>query len=481
MKFIIRILITAAVLLGVGIGLWLYLNKYLTRSKASNEVAKVRFSQASRSLNEGDEFHVELIVSTESSTGDNRISGVDISFITTGTTLIYDPLKSGENMPVGFDDRIIHDYRGGQVKRIMIAATKATTNNLIKSITIPLYFKYVAGTNPDTVTTLTINTQASQVAGPPARSYPIVLDSAAGSFTVHKIGPKPNPATGLVCDEAANMSRANCGSGAAIAWIPSALSEGNAEGYKIFRNNQLIKTVSGHGTSSFNDRWCVNFDPYMYTVVAYNEGGDSAATAPVSCACQRCPTAGPPTPSPIPPPSSADLIFRLIFPNALASVNTIPDIKITIFNNDGTSICADGSDCAKTVSFSRVMDARYPNTFQSNQLSYMLQKNQAYSIVVKQNRTIKRVYKNVYLKWKKVLQCNEGSVDSGCGDLIGEVTAKQMLSGDLDGSNVIDQLDLDKINMALGSRSSEGDLNFDGVTDQKDVEIIGKNFNKKGN
>ena len=115
------------------------------------------------------------------------------------------------------------------------------------------------------------------------------------------------------------------------------------------------------------------------------------------------------------------------------------------------------------------------------QLQYStLTKNQAYSVVIKQEHTLKQTYKNVYLKWLKVLQCNEGTQDSGCGDLIEGVATQPLFSGDLDKSNKIDQADLDIVSKNIGTNSVAGDLNFDGVTDTKDVDIVAKNFNKSG-
>ena len=191
------------------------------------------------------------------------------------------------------------------------------------------------------------------------------------------------------------------------------------------------------------------------------------------------PTA-PPIPTPITPIDSADIVFRAIFPNTAPEVNEIPNVKITILGGQGDHFCDDQNDCAKVVTFHRVQNGRVSNTFQSPQLQYPFKNNQAYTVVVKQNHTLQQTYKFVYLKWQKVLQCLEGTKDSGCGQLIEDVVSRPLYSGDLDGSNVIDQKDADMVSIAIGSKSIEGDLNFDGVTDQKDVEILGKNFNKKG-
>jgi len=199
----------------------------------------------------------------------------------------------------------------------------------------------------------------------------------------------------------------------------------------------------------------------------------------VTCSCQKCPTLPTPMPTAIPPINSSDLIFRVVFPNVASTVNEIPDVKVTILNAEGKRLCT--GECEKNITFYRVPNARVLNTFRSPQLSYYsLNKNVAYTVVVKQSRTLQQTYKYVFLKWNKVVQCLEGSQESGCGQLLGEVEQRTLLSGDLDGSNTIDQADVDILGKSFGANNTEGDLNFDGATNQTDADILGKNFEKKG-
>lgn len=481
MKHIGKIIVIAFVALGASGGLWYYLNTYLSQSNAAGEIAHVRFSSTSIYAKEGDEIRVDVVLSTSSTTNTySGISGIDLAFVTTGSNLEFLYARSTTSIPVGFDEYLLNEsaMTSGttpkQLKRVMIVA-KRPAAQLQKSIIIPLYFKVFAGGT--SATNLSINAAVSQVVGPPSLTYPVTLVADASSFTVtiNNILPAAS-ASNLFCDDARNMSRSNCGKGIALTWTDSPADDG----YKIYRNRQLIKTL-GKDAASYNDLWCANFNPVTYSVIAYNAGGSASTTEPtISCSCQICPTAAPPSPSPVPPSSSANLIFHAIFPNAAATVQQIPDVKIIILDNNGKRICNDDTDCARTVTFRRIPDTRVPNTFSSPQLSYNLKNNQAYSVIIKQNHTVRQTYKDVYLKWQKVLQCYEGTLDSGCGKLIEEVVVRPLYSGDVDKSNSIDMVDQQMINEALGTQSAEGDLNFDGVTNQKDIDILGRNFNKKG-
>ncbi|MFH0773814.1 MAG: hypothetical protein V1922_05905 [bacterium] len=482
MKHILKIVIIAIITLGISVGLWFYLNGYLSKSKASGETARLRFSKTSVKANGGDEVRVDIILSTESSSNANLgISGVDLMFNNTGGNLEFLYAKSAATMPGGFDERIL-DEAGmtigtspKQLKRVMFAATKPS-GQLQKSIIIPLYFKVIAAGQSSITSIVTVDAAASQVVGPSGFIYPVTLDAAAPNFTVEISDPRAASATNLACNTVRNTNRANCEKGIAFTWGDAA----NEEGYKIYKDNLLIKTL-GKDATSYNDMWCANFNAITYSVIAYNAAGSISTTLPtVSCACQICPTQAPPTPTPIQPTNSSDLIFRVIFPDAAPTVNEIPNVRITILDDEGKRVCNDDTDCAKVVTFKRVPDSRVPNTFRSPQLQYLLKINQGYSVVVKQSHTVKQTYIHVYLKWQKVLQCLEGTRDSGCGQLIEEVVTRPLFSGDLDGSNVIDQADLDKVSGGIGVNSAEGDLNFDGITDQKDVEVLGRNFNKKG-
>jgi len=482
-KIVTKIIILFVLLIGVSLGLWVYINQYLVKSKATEEIVKMQFSPPLIKAHEGDTIQTNLILTIASSTNTTLgISGIDLSFINTGKNLEFLYSKTTAPMPNGLEDNILDEAtmttatEPKQLKRMVFVSPKSS-GQLQKSIIIPLYFKVLsAGQTAFPKNSGTIDTSLSEVVGSQGHTYSISLDENASSFTVELFGPKSTSATNLACDSALNKSNANCGRGIAITWTDAT----NEEGYKIYRNDQLVRSV-GKDANSFNDQWCANFTDQTYSVMAYNEAGSVEEKPPaITCACQICPTASPPTPTLEPPMSSADLIFRVIFPDALPSIQEIPNVKIIVLDNERKHICSDGIDCAQVVTFRRVQGAKIANTFQSPHLKYDLTKNQAYIIEVKHINTVKQSYAFVYLKWQKILQCLEGTKDSGCGQLIEDVTLRPLFSGDLDGSNVIDQVDLDKVGISIGGNSAQGDLNFDGITDQKDIEVIGKNFNKKG-
>lgn len=483
MKHIGKIIIIAAVALTVSLGLWMYLNGFLTKSKASNGIAHLKFTETNVQALAGALIHADLTVSATSG-----MSGVDISFTTTGSNLIFSYTDTVAHLPTGYelllDEPRMTSIRDRSIILLnrMTLISKRPASSLLSSALIPLYFT-VGSTGLAATSTLTVNLSTSQVVGVSETNVSGTVFSLEGEknpliFTLSVADPRAASVTNLECDIARNTSKANCGKGVAFTWTKSANADG---GYKVYKNNTLIKTIIGKEVVSHNDQSCANFSPNTYKVIAYNTAGSISTDLPtVSCACQICPTEAPPTPTPIRPNNSADLIFRAIFPNAAANVNIIPDVRITILDNAGNHVCGDDTDCARVVTFERVPNTRVANTFRSPQLQYLLKKNQAYSVIVVQNHTLRQTYKNVYLRWMDVMQCMEGTNDSGCGDLIEEVVARPLFSGDLDKNNIIDQADKTKLNEAIGSQSAEGDLNFDSITDQKDVEILGKNFNKKG-
>jgi hypothetical protein len=190
------------------------------------------------------------------------------------------------------------------------------------------------------------------------------------------------------------------------------------------------------------------------------------------------------------PTNSSDLIFRLFFPDVDLTVATLPNIRVIVLGDAGETVCLDGSDCAQTVSFTRMGSSNY---FASPQMQFNLKDNIPYSIVVKQNHTVRRTYKHVFLKWRQVLGCLGNINESGCGQLISEVSKRPLYSGDMqgldinaDGYNIIDINDLTAVGAisdsqtTLNKKMPEGDMNFDGGTDVKDYGIVARNLGKKG-
>ncbi len=472
MKHLAKIIVIALVALGVSLGLWMYLNGSLIKSKADVKTANLRFAPITNKVNDGAEVGTSIIIT---SSGNPFFSGVDLSFTTTGEGLDF----VRYTLPAGFTEQILDASKIStatapkQLLRLVFVATKPASA-LPTSITIPLFFKATAPNGDRNATPrISVNVSASQIVGP-GGTFTIMPDPAASNFTLSFNPPPSDAATAPECDVARNMSNNDLGCGRAVSFTWTDAS--NEDGYKIYRKGSLIATIAKNSIS-YTDRIC-NFAGNTYTIEAYNLGGSKKTD--VTCKCLICPTLPPPTPSPIPPPSSADLLFHAVFPDADASVNQITDVKITLLDSNGNTICNDGVDCAKIVTFQRDTTAKMPNTFNSPRLGYDLEKNRAYTVMVKQNHTVRQMYKRVYLTWKDILQCKEGTQDSRCGDLISAVEERTLFSGDLDNSNTVDEADLEIVNRALGFSGAEGDLNFDGKTNQKDLTIVSKNFEKNG-
>ena len=488
MKTIIRIVFFALVALGVSVGLWMYLNGYLTRSKASNGVANVAFTQKKIIAKGGEKIHGDLTVSA--GTG---ISGIDIVFSTEGTNLSFSYADTAAHLPKGYE--LVLDELGmtqtvgtnKNVKRIILVS-KNNGAQLPTSALIPLYFTVINNGTTAAQTVVKTVFNSSQVVGvsETGSSGTVFSLEGEGILTVEIEDPRAASVTDLSCSSM-------CGRNVTLKWTDSA----NEDGYKIFKDGVQLTSV-GKNTTAYPYNWCGNYTNHTYAVIAYNAKGSVSTTAPtISCACSICPTQAPPTPTPIMPTNSADLIFRLNFPDIDMSVDRIPNVKVTVFDNDGKKVCPDETDCAMIVNFTRIYTANGPTTyFSSPQLQYNLTENKAYSIVVKQSRTVQRRYKNVYLVWQQVLNClvPNPSVNHGCGQLISaDLEKRPMFSGDMEGLdsslagfNIINIDDREKIVKAadsqttLQNKSVEGDLNLDGGTDVKDVGIVEKNFNKKG-
>lgn len=198
MKHILRIIIVVGIVLAVSLGLWAYLNGYLSRSKASTEMANVRFSKGLIHAQVGDEVVVEIILSTASSTNTNSgISGVDIRFTDTGNNLDFMMGKTTATLPTGFDASIFDPPTGtppvpNHISRLAFVSKKPTSD-LQKSIVIPLYFK-VVGTG-SLSSSVMVDATNSLVVGPPGLTYPVVVDSAASSFGVTSAEVSPTTGT----------------------------------------------------------------------------------------------------------------------------------------------------------------------------------------------------------------------------------------------------------------------------------------------
>lgn len=479
---ILKSFLVLIVAFGSGLGLWYYLNQNSRQSKASEWIATVSFSNTSIQAKKGDVVKTVVNITTS---GTGKISAFDIVFQDEGRGLDFQ--RELLQNPTGFTDLALTDtqiigpmtrekYASRPLARLAFVSQKSASQ-LPSTVSLPISFKVNADIPGETVIFKSIIKEVL-VTGPGAPS---------GTYTIRKPNeleyrvsvsadaptPTPDPRaampTGLTCDSTP-------GQNIILKWKDSA----NEDGYRVYRDGgQTPIATLGKNTSTYVYNWCGDFGNHQYRVIAYNAVGSVSTTEPsINCSCKPVPTAPPPTPTPRQVLNSADIIFKLNFPDVAATSTTVSNIKIEVYNG---SVLACPS-CTQTVTFTR--NGKY---FESPQLSFPLKQTMPYTFVVKQQKTLRRSYKFVFLQWEKLLNCATGS-NSGCGQLLSEIDSRPMLSGDIDGGmdsqnsgfNVINEVDLNKVEASTQSRSDEGDINFDGVTDVKDVGIVGKNFNKKG-
>lgn len=484
---LLKLFLVLVVALGSGLGLWYYLNQNSRQSKASEWIVKASLSNNEAKAKKGMTVQTLLNITTGSSI--ERISGVE--FIITESTNWVELQQAKIGIPKGFSDVIIipSDMKvasleeGGDTRLLrryykIILVSQNSSTTLPSTVSIPLVFA-VVNDQPGTRMSYTSTIKELKVVGPgaPSNTYSVTTSPSLLSYTVHVSVDPPTPTpdpraampTGLTCESTP-------GQNIILKWNDSA----NEDGYRVYRDGgQTPIATLGKNTSTYVYNWCGDFGNHQYRVIAYNAVGSVSTTEPsIHCSCKPVPTAPPPTPTPRQVLNSADIIFKLNFPDVAATTTTVSNIKIEVYNG---SVLACPS-CTQTVTFTR--NGKY---FESPQLSFPLKQTMPYTFVVKQQKTLRRSYKFVFLQWEKLLNCATGT-NSGCGQLLSEIDSRPMLSGDVDGGmdsqnsgfNVINEVDLNKVEASTQSRSDEGDINFDGVTDVKDVGIVGKNFNKKG-
>lgn len=484
MKQVLKVGFFALIALGVSVGLWFFLNGYLTKSKASETEATIAFSEIKKTAKGGEIINVGLTV-----TAGSGMSAVDLTFETTGENLNFLYPQTTGTLPVGFDDKVLNEnmmttqttYGTKALRRIMFVSKKSEAT-LPRSIFIPLHFAIVNNGTVAAHSTISVKLATSQVSGPsiPGNLFSLKGDRSPIDFTVEIEDPRAASVTNFICEPI-------CGSSMVFKWAASP----NATGYKVLKDGQELKNLTGQGTNAYPYNWCGDFNTHNFAVIAYNEKGSVSTTAPtIPCGCQRCPTPAPPTPTPIRPTNSADLIFRVKFPDVDSTVVELPNIQVQILGDGGEHVCLDGADCVQIATFTRMGTSNY---FASPQMQFNLKENKPYSVVVKQAHTLRRTYKHVFLKWQQVLVCFGTGSESGCGQLISEIDARPLYSGDLqgldptlDGYNIININDLTSVGvisdtqLTLNKKTAEGDMNFDGGTDVKDYGIVARNLGKKG-
>jgi hypothetical protein len=466
----------------VGFGLWNFLNGNSKKSKASESIATVKLSNTDITAQKNDTVRTNLTITTGGTT--EKISAVDISFLDEGGGLDF--LRESMTVPAGFEEFVLTDAQMAPataqtniraLTRITLVAKK-TTAALTNTLSLSLSFKVKKG-EPGEIMKLYSHIKSVQVSGPnaPGNLFTVKLDPTPLDFAVlvktDFPTPTPDPraaaVTNLTCDS-------NPGVNIMFKWSDSL----NEDGYKIYKDGspQPLATL-GKGATSYLYNWCGDFGQHTYKVISYNTAGSVSLTEPsIQCSCKLVPTAPPPTPVPVKPTNSSDIILRLSLPDVAADVQTVANVKVEVYNGNVLAC----PSCTQTIMLTR--SGRY---FVSPQLSFNLTKTLPYTFVIKQQKSLRRTYKFVFLKYQDILNCTVAAT-SACGQLLTEIDSRPLLMGDIDGGmdsqnpgfNVINEVDLDKAQTSVDSKSDEGDVNFDGVSDVKDVGVVGKNFNQKG-
>jgi len=161
------------------------------------------------------------------------------------------------------------------------------------------------------------------------------------------------------------------------------------------------------------------------------------------------------------------------------AVSEVPQekVKVDIVNSSGTKVYT-GS-----IALVREGDGIYRT--KGNGLSFTLGSSGTYRVYVKLTTSVGRSYSNVVLNTGSVLDCT--LENTSCGDLkpsLSLQSTKALLLGDTDtySYNWINIADFDKlVEEFLGRVTTKyTDFNLDNSVDVLDLEVLGLNFNKRG-
>jgi hypothetical protein len=474
---VVRAVLVVCAMCGVAIGIWLYTNKYLTRSKAAEVIANISYLSPTASVGKSNSVSTNLTIATSPN---SPISAVDIlfSFPSTYITPMGDtPSQFDEVMYKPFTSATDPITRVTTTHAHLMYMAKRSTSMLQPAETIPFTFTV----NPSNTAPGEYHVKImSVVVVGPGNTFTVPSGTFPLDFTIiNQSNLTPTPGTVLVNPPTNLSCVSSCGANNVVGFTWN--SSSNATGYSIYKdgNAQIYKTVAGNWTSFQDTAASCNGTSHTYQLIAYNSIGSQSTTGPsVQCSCPAvCPTGGPVAPTSAPSLNSADLIFHLSFPDAPSTVTTIPNVRVEI---DNGAVLACTANCVQTVTFTR--DGAL---FVSPQMSFDLPNTTAsvgYNIVVKQVHTLKRVFHAVYLQRQKVLSCTSNAGDAACGELTA-VGSRQMYSGDTDGFtitspgyNKIDATDLQTVQDAVDAQSPSGDMNFDGIVDLQDVAVVSRNL-----
>ena len=185
------------------------------------------------------------------------------------------------------------------------------------------------------------------------------------------------------------------------------------------------------------------------------------------------PTVPPPTPTP--GLNTANLSFKLQFPNIISG--EIPASKVQIELRDGANV----------VDLANINLVRNGSYFQTAfDIFFTIPQNKAYTVLVKTTTGLRRIFTGVNLIKGVTLDCTLTN-NSNCGELITQRDSKLMFSGDSDGFdtasgsyNKIDSADVQVLsiffNSAAAGPAAAADFNLDGQVSIDDLEILGRNY-----
>jgi len=184
-----------------------------------------------------------------------------------------------------------------------------------------------------------------------------------------------------------------------------------------------------------------------------------------------------PSVTPTPGPSTTTLSFKVSIPRMAVSEVPQEKVKVDIVNSSGTKVYT-GS-----IALVREGDGIYRT--KGNGLSFTLGSSGTYRVYVKLTTSVGRSYSNVVLNTGSVLDCT--LENTSCGDLkpsLSLQSTKALLLGDTDtySYNWINIADFDKlVEEFLGRVTTKyTDFNLDNSVDVLDLEVLGLNFNKRG-
>ncbi len=186
-KLIIIVLVGLVIL----VGLWVYINRFLTKSKASVDKVTITYSSAKITVDKNGNFNLGVILNAENN---KKISAVDLSFKYDFDNKNLVDFTGIQTLPDNyFNEQILvaTSSAGGAKNLHLVLATKKTDDLLSSSLTINLAFK---AKNIDGQTEISLMGGGNQVVGTTeSYSFDLVLPTTAAGIVVGTGGPTLTP------------------------------------------------------------------------------------------------------------------------------------------------------------------------------------------------------------------------------------------------------------------------------------------------